>query len=120
MSLEGAGNGFARNDRVTPLVEGDPFRQQFGAQAVAGAGGGVDAQAGVHGYLQSRLDSGASWSPSGTGRNGAAARAAAQWPRRWRPVSAANTVSALRTRRTVPSGWWQAPRPVTRPAQRSR
>lgn len=34
-------------------------------------------------------------------------------------TSAANAISALRTNRAVPSGWWQAPRPVTSPAHRS-
>ena len=54
----------------------------------------------------------------GTGRN-AAALVALQRPRSWRSSSAANVTSALRTNRAVPSGWWQAPRPVTSPAQRS-
>ena len=45
----------------------------------------------------------------------AACSSPVHWPRWCRPTSAANVISALRTNRAVPSGWWQAPRPVTRP-----
>ena len=45
---------------------------------------------------------------------------AEQRPRACRSASAANVIRAERTKRAVPSGWWQAPRPVTRPAQRFR
>ncbi|MFC9640417.1 hypothetical protein ACFTZF_17945 [Streptomyces mirabilis] len=42
-----------------------------------------------------------------------------QWPAACASSSAAKVLSALPTRRTVPSGWWQAPRPSTSPAQRA-
>ena len=49
--------------------------------------------------------------PSGSGRNGLRL-VAEHWPRACRLISDENTVRALRTNRTVPSGWLQAPRPV--------
>ena len=56
--------------------------------------------------------------PRGIGRNGRVL-VAVHRPRSWLASSAANVVSALATKRAVPSGWWQAPRPVTTLAQRS-
>ena len=40
-------NGARVNDRVAPIVQGDVLGEQFGADAVAVAGDGVKAQAGL-------------------------------------------------------------------------
>ena len=101
---------------IAPLVEGDELGQKLGADAVPGAVDGIHPQGVGHGHIQSSSVIGM---PSGSGRNGRWF-VAEQRPWACRPISGANTVSALRTNRTVPSGWLQAPRPVTRPAQRSR
>ena len=61
---------------------------------------------------RSRRGSAAPFACSSAGpRQAAAGRGA-------RATSWENVSRALRTRRTVPSGWWQAPRPSTRPARR--
>jgi hypothetical protein len=56
------------HDRVTPLVQGDAFGKQLGAEAMAGACDRVDGESLAHKrYLQSDSWRGA---PSGTGRKG--------------------------------------------------
>src|SRR4029079_3998174 len=96
--------------RVAPLVQGDELGQEFGADAVAGALDGVHPQGLGHGQVQSHSRVGM---PGGSGRNGLRS-VAEQWPRACRLISGSKTTRALRTKRTVPSGWWQAPRPSTR------
>src|SRR5262245_34977037 len=77
--------------RVAPVVAVEKFRDELGAQAAAVARGPVDVQS--HGYpLPPR---------------------ARHRPARCSSTSAENASSVLRTNRAVPSGWWQAPRPVT-------
>ena len=110
------GTGRGSTMRVAPLVQRDELGQQLGAHAVPGAGDRVHPQGVGHGQVQSSSLVGM---PAGSGRNGAVGLVAEHWPRACRLISGANTVRALRTNRTVPSGWLQAPRPVTRPAQRS-
>jgi hypothetical protein len=81
------------DDGVSPIVEADQLRKQFGADAVGVAGDGVDHQLPSHRQLPS---------PDGVGSVG---WMAGQGPyRRWRSISSEKVLSAPRTKRTTPSG----------------
>ena len=97
-------------DRVAPVVEGDAFGEQLGAEAVAVAGDHVDDEMERHRRR--------SWW-AGTGRNGRRTHSA-QGPWRWWATWAAKTSRALATKRRAPSGSLQAPRPATIGIQRWR
>ena len=98
------------DEREAPVVERDALREELGTEAVTLAGDRVDAE-------RRR-------SPSAPGRHRQAG--ARRGPRtaadRGRVASAANTLRAEATKRAVPSGWWQAPRPgdLSEPAARAR
>ena len=96
MTLEPGRYRLGVDDRIPPVIEVDPLRQELGAEAVPVARDGIDAKG-----LQVRL--------VGTGRT----RAPVRVQRRCAlcaSSSAAKTSRALATNRTAPSGWWQAPR----------
>ena len=87
---------FVSNDRETPVVESDQLRQDLCAQAAAVAGDRVDPQPGTgdgHGCPR-----------SGTGST-PRRRLPQHRPCACRSISASNTRSVLRIRRTAPSGW---------------
>src|SRR4051794_18160529 len=92
----------AVDDRIAPLVELDPLREQLGAQAMAGAGDRVDPDASAHAAARSAR----------SGKRSVRRREQAwQGPRRACSAnSPAKTSSALSTNRTAPSGSRQAPR----------
>src|SRR5581483_73267 len=90
MRFELRRDGLGSDDRVAPVVEVDPFREELGAETVPVTGDRVDADP-LH-----RL-------PRGIGRT----RAPSLVHRRWMQCasnSVANTSSALATKRTAPSG----------------
>src|SRR5690349_570387 len=91
--LQARRDGRRVDDRVAPLVERDPLRQELGAEPVALARDRVHAD---------------SFHLGGRGRT--ARLPPLQRPRRWRSTSSAKTSSALATKRAAPSGCLQAPR----------
>ena len=93
--------------REAPVVERYKAGQQFGAQAAAIAGDRIDHKPGRPGHDADPV----------TGRT-AAPVVALHRPRSCRAISAPKTRSALATMSAVPSGWRQAPRPVTSCTQR--
>src|SRR5262252_3308632 len=96
------------DDREAPVVESDHLRQHLGAQAAPVTGDRVDPQPGARGHGDLRGGTGST--PGG--------RRPQHHPPECRSISAPNTASALRTMRTAPSGWWQAPRPSVWAIQR--
>jgi len=107
--VEESGRHFGvAEDREAPVVESDHLWQHLRAEAAPVAGDRVDPQpvARDHGVPR-----------SGTGSTPGGRRPQHQ-PWACRSISSPNTASALRTMRTAPSGWWQAPRPSAWAIQR--
>lgn len=82
----------AANDRIAPLVELDGFRKELGAEAAAVAGDRIDPE-----HVASHYET------PFTGSSGLPPPLQPR-PRRCRANSMSNTWSALRTKRTAPSG----------------
>src|SRR6185312_5046710 len=102
------------DDRVAPVVELDPLREQLGADAVPRARDRVHLEVPVQ---TAALFAKCSASPK---RRVVGRRQERQGP--WRSCSdssSANTLIPLRRKRTAPSGRWQAPRRGRSPVQRS-
>ena len=95
----------AADQGVAPLVEVDQVGEYLVAQPAGPAGGPVHAQLAAHDANSSAV--------TGTTRSRDASR---HRPSPCAETSAANVPSSDRTRRTVPSGWAQAPRRSTRVA----
>jgi hypothetical protein len=87
------------NDGEAPVVEGDQFGEDLGAQFPAVAGDGVEPQPDAGGHRGVR---------GGTGRM-LGDRVAQHQPCACCSSSGPKTVMALRISRMTPSGWWQAP-----------
>src|SRR5579862_7584932 len=101
MLVEGGRDLVALDDRESPVVQLDAFREQLGAQTVA--------------VTRDRIE------PELLGHSGITWRCARP-QRRWRECcskSSANTVSADSMNRAAPSGSRHPPRPFTIAVQRS-
>src|SRR5438128_7476928 len=84
-------------DGVAPVVQADPLRQQLGTEPMPVAADPVDLDDLAHQATATRF-----------GIDTVRQR------RRWCSAkSSAKSSSALRSKPTAPSGWWQAPRPIS-------
>src|ERR1700690_2662628 len=110
MGLELGRDRSRLDHRVAPLVPRDPLRQDLRAQTVGDAADRVDADGG-HGR-------------AGPATGICITDSAAQPPhgpcRAWSSNCDANVFNAVATKCAIPLGWWQAPRPGSSEAQRSR
>ena len=102
----------ARPRRARRRGSGSPSRRGGCARAAARRTGRAPSHA--IGFTRSRVGLMRRPSPAAAGRE---QPSHGPW-RAWSSTSAANASSALRTSRTAPSGWRQAPRPVTSPRRR--
>ena len=97
------------DDRVAPVVERDPLREELGAEAVPVAGDRVDAERALIAHAHC----------TGRAATRVSAHAAASAPRVTCELVARRRRAQLSTKRAAPSGCRHAPRPRTCAVQRS-